>query len=75
MDVRRRYWIETALACVSGFFFLLTLVWRDWIEEVFGWDPDQHNGGLEWALVVALLAITVAFYMMARAEKGRAATT
>ena len=39
--VRWRFWVELAVAVVSVFLVLLTLVWRDWIEEVFGVDPDH----------------------------------
>ena len=69
---RRRFWVETVLAATTGFLFLLTLTWRDWIESVFGWDPDHHNGSLEWLLVAALLAATVALSSAARLEWRKA---
>jgi hypothetical protein len=75
MDAKRRYMIERALFYVSAFFFLLTLVWRDWIEAVFNWDPDKHSGGLEWGIVAALLVVTVVFFVLQRSEKQRLATT
>jgi hypothetical protein len=65
------FWIEAVLAGVSGFLFLLTLVWRDWIEGVFGWDPDHHNGSLEWLLVAALLLCAVTFGALARTRWRR----
>jgi hypothetical protein len=69
-----RFWLRTALAGLSGFLFALTLVWPDWIEEVFGVDPDRHSGALEWGLVFALLVTTLAFAAAARAEwRARAA--
>jgi DMSO/TMAO reductase YedYZ heme-binding membrane subunit len=75
MEMRRRFWVESVLASCSGLLFLLTLVWRDWIEEVTGWDPDRHSGALESAIVAALLAVTLAFAAAARAEwRARAAT-
>ena len=58
-QVRVRFWIELGVAAVTGLLFVLTLVWRDWIEKVFGWDPDQQSGALEWGIVVCLLAVTV----------------
>jgi hypothetical protein len=60
------FWIELALATVSGLLGLLTLVWRDWIEGVFGWDPDHHNGSLEWLLVAVLLLAALALGALAR---------
>jgi DMSO/TMAO reductase YedYZ heme-binding membrane subunit len=65
------FWVETALAAISGFLLLLTLVWRDWIEGVFGVDPDRHNGSLEWLLVAVLLLVTLAFSAMARGHWQR----
>lgn len=53
----RRNRIETALAVASGTLCIVTLFWRDWIEAVFGADPDRHNGSLEWALTAALLLV------------------
>jgi hypothetical protein len=65
------FWIEAALAGISGFLLLLTAVWRDWIEGVFGVDPDHHNGSLEWLLVALLLLATLAFGALARGEWQR----
>jgi hypothetical protein len=55
--LRRRFWVELTLAAASAVFLLLTLLWKDWIEIVFGVDPDNHSGSLEW-LIVVLSAIT-----------------
>ena len=63
---RRRFRIEVALSSISGFLVLLTLAWRDWVERVFGVDPDQHSGSLEWGIVIVLLAVTIAFAIHAR---------
>jgi hypothetical protein len=63
---RRRFRIEVALSSICGFLFLLTLAWRDWIERVFGLDPDAHSGSLEWAILIVLLAVTIAFAVHAR---------
>jgi hypothetical protein len=70
-QLRMRFWVEAVLAGVSGFLFVLTLAWRDWIEAVFRVDPDHHSGSLEWAIVAALLAITLLATMLARAERRR----
>ena len=46
--------VELVLAGLSTALAVLTLVWRDWIEEVFHVDPDGGNGSLEWLIVAAL---------------------
>ncbi len=69
--VRRRFWVELAVAVVSVFLVLLTLVWRDWIEEVFGVDPDHGNGSLEWLIAVAFVAAAIVFCAGARREWRR----
>jgi hypothetical protein len=71
-SLRVRFWVETVLAAVTGVLFVVTLLVRDWVEVVFGVEPDQHNGALEWAIVGALLIATVAWSVLARAEWKRA---
>ena len=44
----------------------MTIFWRDWIEALTGWDPDQHNGSAEWLIVVCLLVVAVAVGAVAR---------
>jgi hypothetical protein len=50
---------EAVLAGVAGLLAVLTLVWSDWIEIVFRWDPDQHSGGAELAIVVVLACLSL----------------
>jgi hypothetical protein len=75
MNLRTRFWIEAGLASLTTLLFLLTLVRRDWIEAVFGIDPDHYNGSLEWMSVAALFVVSVAFAALARAEWRRAKAT
>ena len=35
---------------------VLTILWPDWIEALTGYDPDQHDGTVEWLIVLALLS-------------------
>jgi hypothetical protein len=71
--LRLRFWIEVALGAFSGFLLILTLVWRDWIEGVFGVNPDHHNGSLEWMICAVCLVATAMFFLAARRD-WRAAT-
>lgn len=66
--MRRRFWLETGLAALSGGLGLLTLVWRDWLEGLFGWDPDRHSGAAEWYIVAVLLAAAGILSLAARRE-------
>ena len=67
-----RFWLETGIAIVSGMLFIITLVQRDWLEIVFGVDPDNRNGTLEWLIVGALLVVTVTLFTLASYEWRRA---
>lgn len=52
------FWIEATLSAVTVVAAVVTLLWRDWIELVFGVDPDQGSGEVEWALIGALLVVS-----------------
>jgi hypothetical protein len=71
--LRPRFWLEAVLSSASGLLGILTLVWRDWIEAVFRFDPDHHSGGVEWLIVLGLLAVAATTALLARIEWGRAA--
>ena len=70
--LRQRFWLETAMAIVTSILFVITLVQRDWIEIVFGVDPDNRNGTLEWLIVGALLVVTITLFTLASYEWRRA---
>jgi hypothetical protein len=72
--LRKRFWLELALLAVSLGALVLTVVWRTWIERLFGIDPDQGSGALEWAITCAVLVNTVFMGSLARGELRRAAT-
>jgi hypothetical protein len=69
--IRRRFWIEAGLGTASFVLLVLTLIWHDWIEIVFGADPDQHSGFAEWLIVAILALVTVAFAVLARIDFRR----
>jgi hypothetical protein len=70
--LRRRFWLETGLAIVTSFLFVITLVRNDWIEIIFGVDPDNRNGVLEWLIVGALLVVMITLFTLANYEWRRA---
>ncbi|WP_197541370.1 hypothetical protein [Streptomyces davaonensis] len=51
----------------------MTAFTREWIELLFGVDPDGGNGSLESALVVLFAVAACVFGLVARAERRRAA--
>lgn len=57
----RRFRIELGLATLSALLFVVTVAWPEWIEMIFGVDPDHGDGSLEWLImgVTALCAIGV----------------
>jgi hypothetical protein len=65
---RRRFWLELALAILSSALVVLTLVWRGWIEQLTGLNPDGGSGSAEWAIVAGLLTLAVSLIMLTRRE-------
>jgi len=68
-----RFWLESILGSITGVVAVVTVFWHDWIEVVFGVDPDKGNGLAEWLVVLILLISTVALAAGARLEWRRAA--
>jgi hypothetical protein len=70
--LRRRFWLETVVAIVTGILIVITLIRKDWVEIVFRVDPDNNNGTLEWLIVGALLVVTITLFILASYEWRRA---
>jgi hypothetical protein len=66
--VRIRFWIESALAAITAALFAVTLMSPEWIELLFGVDPDRGNGALEWGIVTILFIACLTFSAMARSD-------
>lgn len=72
LGLRVRFWIESILGTVTGVLAVVTIFWHDWIETVFGVDPDHGNGSAEWLAVLVLAVVAVALAVGARHEWRRA---
>jgi hypothetical protein len=70
--LRHRFWLESALGLITGAVAIITLFWHDWIETIFGIDPDKGSGSAEWLVVVILLVVTSVLFIGARLEWRRA---
>jgi hypothetical protein len=69
--MRRQYWAALVGGGISAALAVLTLISREWIEFVFGVDPDHGNGGLEWAIVAVTAITAVMCFWWARVEYKR----
>src|SRR4051812_18629412 len=69
---RARFWGETAVALVSGVLAIVMVFWRDWIEARTGFDPDQHDGSVEWLIVASLVFLCMLASVAGRVERRRA---
>ena len=55
--VRVRLAAEVVAAAAGIVATTLTLLRPDWIEILFGFDPDHHSGSAEWLMVGFFLAV------------------
>jgi hypothetical protein len=69
--IRLRFWLEMVLAAAGTVLIALTLTVPDWIEGLTGQDPDGGSGAAEWAVVVAVGAVTAVSALAARLEWRR----
>lgn len=68
-----RFWFEAISAALGLALFVLTLLSREWIEALTGWDPDKGNGSMEVFISVGLLAVSAISYFAARRHYRRVA--
>lgn len=69
--LRVRLTCEAVVGGIAAVLGILTLFWRDWIEMIFGVDPDNYNGSFEWLVVAVLLIVAVSLGALARADLRR----
>ena len=72
--IRKQFWAECAGACLSGSLVVVTILWPNWIELLFGVEPDGGDGSLEWLLVGLFVGAMAVFSALARTEWRRART-
>lgn len=70
--LRNRFWVESVAAGLCTFLFVVTFVWHDWLELVFGIDPDGGSGAVEWLIVRVTAALALTCSLLARVEWRRA---
>lgn len=74
-SVRVRFWLELVYGLLGAVLFVVTLVTREWIELIFGVDPDNGSGALELAIALGLLAVSIVSGLLAVREWRRAQPT
>lgn len=57
--IRWRLRFEARVALLAAALAVLTLISREWIEVMTGWDPDNGDGTMEWLLVRGLATVAV----------------
>lgn len=60
--------IEIVLSALLGTATIVTAVWPEWIEGMFGFDPDGGNGSTEWWIVAIVAVITIIASVLARRD-------
>ena len=51
--------VEFVFAGIFAILAIVTLVYPQWVEAVFGIDPDRGSGALEWIIVAAFGALAL----------------
>jgi hypothetical protein len=69
--VRRRFWLEVALTGLVGTLAVLTVIWPNWFEVLFGTAPDDGDGSFEWLVTVGLGVAALVMTVLARLEWRR----
>lgn len=72
---RIRFRIKVVLAVLAAGLAVLTLITREWIELLFGIDPDKGSGALEWAIAAALFVASAVLALIARWDRKRQIAT
>jgi hypothetical protein len=60
-----RFWVCGVLSAATGALFILTLAWQDWIEGLFGVDPDGGDGSAEWLICAGFAVVSLLSFLIA----------
>ena len=69
--VGRRFWLQLGFSAAALVLMIVTLISREWVEFLTGWDPDRGSGVFEWLVVATLGLVAIGFGIAARAEWRR----
>ncbi len=64
----RRFKVEVGLAALSALLFVAAVAWPEWIEMIFGVDPDHGDGSLEWLILGVTALCAIGASLRARAD-------
>jgi hypothetical protein len=70
-----RFWIDGALGVFSTVMLVMTVTMPDWIERIWGLDPDGGDGSVEWGLTIFMVVAALAFFADAHRVRSRSAAT
>ncbi len=70
--LRTRFWIEAIFAGTLGVLLAITMISREWIEIVFGVDPDHGDESVEWAALGLIGIVCCVLSVSALSEWRRA---
>jgi hypothetical protein len=66
-----RAWLKSPVAVFTLAAAIATVMHRQWFESLFGIDPDQRSGLLEWAVVSTGIGVSLALTASARNDLRR----
>lgn len=67
-----RWRVELATAAAFVVLAVVTAVEPQWIERLFGAEPDGGSGSLEWGLVALLGAVALVLAALGLRDRSRA---
>ncbi|MDT4983214.1 MAG: hypothetical protein QOF95_704 [Pseudonocardiales bacterium] len=68
---RKRFRAEVCAGVATAIATVLTLVVPEWIEVVFGVDPDHGDGSLEWVVATCFALATLGLATLSWLDRPR----